>query len=104
MYYHYYEFPFWHHVQPHYGMRNDHYKLVYFYYNIDVWEFYDLEKDPNELINEIDNPDYAEMIYEMKTELEDLQKYYKNNKSLEEFRAITDKDFSSISGSKSEPH
>ena len=97
MYYHYYEFPFWHHVQPHYGIRNDRNKLIHFYYNIDVWEFYDLEKDPNELQNQIDNPEYAEMISAMKTELQQLQKRYKDDKSLEEFRAITDTDFGEIS-------
>ena len=36
MYYHYYEFPFWHHVQPHYGIRTQKYTLAHFYYNIDV--------------------------------------------------------------------
>ena len=51
MYYHYYEYPFYHHVQPHYGIRNERYKLIHFYYDIDVWELYDLEKDPNELKN-----------------------------------------------------
>ena len=28
MYYHYYEYPFYHHVQPHYGIRNKRYKLM----------------------------------------------------------------------------
>ena len=27
MYYHYYEFPYWHHVQPHYGIRT---RKIYF--------------------------------------------------------------------------
>jgi arylsulfatase A-like enzyme len=96
MYYHYYEFPFWHHVQPHYGIRNQRYKLAHFYYNIDVWEFYDLEKDPNELTNAIDNPEYADLISQMKKELNQLMIKYKNDKTLDEFRAITDKDFGQI--------
>ena len=49
IYYHYYEYPKWHHVQPHYGIRTDRYKLIHFYYDIDVWELYDLQEDPNEL-------------------------------------------------------
>ena len=49
LYYHYYEFPYWHHVQPHYGIRTQKYTLAHFYYNIDVWELYDLEKDPHEM-------------------------------------------------------
>jgi arylsulfatase A-like enzyme len=93
MYYHYYEFPFWHHVQPHYGIRTQRYKLAHFYYNIDVWEFYDLETDPEELINQINNPDYATVIQEMKTRLNKLQNKYGDNKTLNEFRVITDKEF-----------
>jgi arylsulfatase A-like enzyme len=96
MYYHYYEYPFWHHVQPHYGIRNQRYKLAHFYYNVDIWEFYDLETDPKELNNQFDNPEYAEIISVMKTELKQLQKKYNNDKSLEEFRAISDTDFGNI--------
>ena len=96
MYYHYYEFPYWHHVQPHYGMRNQRYKLAHFYYNIDVWEFYDLEKDPNELTNAIDDPEYAVLIDQMKEELHQLMVKYRDDKTLDEFRAITDKDFGQI--------
>ncbi|MDH5599367.1 MAG: DUF4976 domain-containing protein, partial [Cyclobacteriaceae bacterium] len=97
MYYHYYEYPYWHRVQPHYGIRNQRYKLIHFYYNVDVWEFYDLENDPDELNNAIGNPEYAEIIEEMKKELRELQKKYKDDKSLDEFREITDTDFGYIS-------
>ena len=90
MYYHYYEFPFWHHVQPHYGIRNQHYKLIHFYYNIDVWEFYDLAKDPDELTNQYTNKEYAEIIEQMKKELKQLMIYYKNDKPLDDFRIITE--------------
>ena len=55
MYYHYYEYPYYHHVQPHYGIRTDRYKLIHFYYDIDQWELYDLQNDPNELNNLIGN-------------------------------------------------
>jgi len=96
MYYHYYEFPYWHHVQPHYGIRNQRYKLAHFYYNIDVWEFYDLQQDPHELSNEIDNPEYAGIIDEMKNELHQLMVRYQNDKTLAEFRAVTDTDFGNI--------
>jgi arylsulfatase A-like enzyme len=93
VYYHYYEFPYWHHVQPHYGIRTKKYTLAHFYYNIDVWELYDLEKDPEQINNLIDDPAYAEVISELKNELKDLQEQYENDLSLDEFRAITDKDF-----------
>ena len=96
MYYHYYEFPYWHHVQPHYGMRNQRYVLAHYYYNIDVWEFFDLEKDPHELVSEIDNPEYADIIDNMKEALHRLMVKYQDDKSLDEFRAITDTDFGKL--------
>lgn len=96
MYYHYYEFPFWHHVQPHYGIRNKRYKLIHFYYNVDIWEFYDLENDPDELNNQVDNPEFSETIAQMRQELEQLQVKYNNYKSVEELRVITDTDFGSL--------
>ena len=49
-YYHYYEYPGPHNVRPHYGVVTDRYKLVHFYEpEIDDWELFDLENDPNEL-------------------------------------------------------
>ena len=65
-YYHYFEYPKWHNVQPHYGVRTARYKLIHFYYNIDTWEFYELEKDPNELMNQYKNPIYQEEIVKLK--------------------------------------
>ena len=96
MYYHYYEFPYWHHVQPHYGIRTPKYTLAHFYYNIDVWELYDLEKDPHQLNNVIHDPDYQQVAAQLKTQLSDLQRYYKDDKPLEEYRQITEKDFGNI--------
>ena len=93
VYYHYYEFPLWHHVQPHYGIRNERYKLVHFYYSVDEWEFYDLEEDPDELINDINNTKYAPIIEEMKKELTELMKKYGNDKPIDDLKEITDKSF-----------
>ena len=75
IYYHYYEYPSVHMVPRHYGVRSDRYKLMRFY-QFDEWEFYDLEKDPDELQNEYNNPAYAAQIAEMKTELERLRTVY----------------------------
>ena len=96
MYYHYYEFPFWHHVQPHYGIRTQKYTLAHFYYNIDVWELYDLEKDPNQMNNIYNDPNYASTIAELKVKLKNLMIKYENDKSLADFRKITDTDFGRI--------
>jgi arylsulfatase A-like enzyme len=96
MYYHYYEFPFWHHVQPHYGIRTQKYTLAHFYYNIDVWELYDLEKDPTQMNNIIDDPSYTPIIKDLKTQLKQLMITYENDKRLADFRKITDTDFGRI--------
>nr|WP_320154032.1 sulfatase [uncultured Draconibacterium sp.] len=100
MYYHYYEYPFWHHVQPHYGIRTKRYKLIHFYYDIDLWEFYDIENDPNEMVNLIDSKEYRSMIDSMKMELVQLMKKYGNDKSLDEFRLISDTDFGGLESDK----
>ena len=96
MYYHYYEFPYWHHVQPHYGIRTQKYTLAHFYYNIDVWELYDLEKDPNQINNIINDPSYSSVVSDLKGQLQKLMKESGNDKSLADFRMITDTDFGSI--------
>ena len=96
MYYHYYEFPYWHHVQPHYGIRTQKFTLAHFYYNIDVWELYDLEKDPGQINNIYSDPAYQDTIVELKSQLKALMAKNGNDKSLADFRMITDTDFGSI--------
>ena len=51
IYYHYYEYPGFHSVRAHYGVRTDRYKLIRFYGDINNWEFYDLKTDPTEMHN-----------------------------------------------------
>ena len=89
VYYHYYEYPLWHQVQPHYGIRTERYKLIHFYYDVDVWELYDLEKDPNELHNLYGKEEYEGLVEELKKELKVLQEEYGDDISLEEMREIT---------------
>ena len=91
MYYQYFEYPKWHNVQPHYGVRTPRYKLIHFYYNIDEWEFYDLEKDPFEVSNEIGNPEYYPVIDSLRTEIVRLQQHYGDTLSLPERREMTDR-------------
>ena len=100
MYYHYYEYPYYHHVQPHYGIRTDRYKLIHFYYDIDQWELYDLQNDPNELNNLIGNDKYANIISNLKSELNNLKENYGNNLSMDELRFISDNDFGGLESNK----
>lgn len=100
MYYHYYEYPYYHHVQPHYGIRNQRYKLIHFYYNIDEWELYDLKNDPLEMNNLIQVEANSELIKELKKELYKLKGNYGNKLSLKELRHISDTDFGGLESTK----
>ena len=77
VYYHYYESGGEHNVAKHVGVRSDRYKLIYYYENND-WELYDLQKDPNELNNVYNNPDYTQIQQNLKKELNQLAEQYKD--------------------------
>ncbi|TKG96306.1 DUF4976 domain-containing protein [Puteibacter caeruleilacunae] len=78
-YYHYYEYPSWHSVKRHYGLRTEKYKLIHFYNDVDEWELYDMEKDPQEMQNVIDDPAYKELVPELKARLKDLRLQYQDD-------------------------
>ncbi len=69
VYYHYYEYPAEHMVKRHYGIVTREYKLAHFYYDVDEWELYDRKNDPMEMQNEYNNPEYAEVVAELKQKL-----------------------------------
>ena len=54
------------------------------FYQFNEWEFYDLESDPDERINQFENPEYAAQISELKTELKRLQDFYGDNSDMSE--------------------
>jgi len=72
VYYHYYEWPTDHAVRQHYGLRNNRYKLVY-YYAIDEWELFDLQNDPNEISSLAGNPSYSALMDTLKRDLVTLR-------------------------------
>jgi len=82
MYYHYYEYPGAHAVKRHYGIRTRGYKLIHFYYDIDAWELYDLQKDPKELNNVYGKGGYSEVTQKLKNELERLRRQYGDSDEL----------------------
>ena len=71
-----------HNAYSHYGIRNQRYKLIYWYNDgFDLpgtnhggedreWEFFDCEKDPMELFNVYDDPEYQGAVLEMTAALE----------------------------------
>jgi len=77
VYYQYFEYPAEHSVKRHYGIRTERYKLIHFYYDVDVWEFYDLKSDPNEMQNLIKDEKSQAVISSLKKQLEELRKQYK---------------------------
>ena len=73
-----------HMVKRHYGIVTKEYKLVHFYYDVDEWELYDRIKDPKELNNVYDDPDYADVVTKLKKELAALRVKYKDSKELDD--------------------
>ncbi|MHC4519437.1 MAG: sulfatase/phosphatase domain-containing protein, partial [Planctomycetota bacterium] len=81
MYYHY-----WSHQKErpsHYGVRTARHKLIYYYGLVrmgrrpaDCWEFYDLNTDPYERTNQIDNPKHKDTITTLKQRLDELRTEY----------------------------
>ena len=77
LYYRYYEYPIDHYVIPHLGIRENQYKLIYFY-TANEWEFYDLKADPQEQKNLINIPKYQAEIKRMKMKLVEVKNKYKD--------------------------
>ncbi|MDF1710950.1 MAG: sulfatase [Akkermansiaceae bacterium] len=83
IYYHYYEYPSYHQVPRHNGIRTDRYKLINFY-EFGEWEFYDLKTDPDELKNLYGNPEKKKLIEQIRKQLLELQKDYDDETVLKE--------------------
>ena len=85
MYYRYWMHLTHHHVYAHYGIRTHDHKLIYYYADamgqpgtVDEtkppeWELFDLKEDPHELVNVYHDPDYADIVQSLKTEMRNLQ-------------------------------
>ena len=78
IYYHYYEYPGWHMVQKHNGVRTDRYKLIN-YYELGEKELFDLETDPQEMKSVFNDPEYTDIQTQLEDELEQLKLFYKDN-------------------------
>jgi len=75
IYYHYYEYPGEHAVPRHFGVRTYNHKLIN-YYQIGEWELFDLNDDPQELLNVYNDPECRTVRENLKSELEELRVRY----------------------------
>ncbi len=82
VYYTYYEYPSVHMVKRHYGVATERYKLMHFYYDIDEWEMYDLEKDPMEMKSVYNDPAYADVQAMLHKRLDELRVKYGDSDEL----------------------
>ncbi|MGB5500313.1 MAG: sulfatase [Maribacter sp.] len=103
----YYRYWLHHPDRPaHFGVRNERYKLAFFYgqdlgmkgtskeMTDPVWEFFDLHKDPKELNNAYGEAEYAPIISEMKMAIqEERKKYGDNDTKYDEMQSILAKAF-----------
>ena len=90
VYYRYWMHLAHHHIPGHYGVRDNRYKLAFFYgLPLDAslgkgdfgpttagWELYDLEADPQEVNNVYGNPEYAPVAERLKKTLLQLKEQY----------------------------
>ena len=81
VYYHYYDSGGEHNVAKQVGVRTDRYKLIWFYENKE-WELYDLLKDKNELHNLYNKPQYRKIQNDLKIQLVQLERKYKDSEML----------------------
>ncbi|MBL7750399.1 MAG: sulfatase [Chitinophagaceae bacterium] len=80
LYYHYYEYPIDHYVLPHLGIRGERYKLIYFY-TVNEWELYDLQKDPTEQQNLVALKKYRKILANMKAALLEERNRYDDHET-----------------------
>ncbi len=76
LYYAYYEWPNEHMVARHDAVKTDRYTLAYLPY-FKEWMMFDLQKDPNEMRNVVDDPAYKKVAEDMK------KLYYETRKVME---------------------
>ena len=69
-----------HTVAKHDGVRNERYKLMHLPKQ-EEWMLFDLEKDPQEMKSVADDPEYAEVLKEMKALYAELREQYEVNPS-----------------------
>ncbi|WOO40853.1 sulfatase [Rubellicoccus peritrichatus] len=113
--YHRYWYQLVHHFNPaHFGLRTQRYKLIFFY-GLDHlnpegriqtppgWEFYDLKNDPDEMNNLYGDPEYAQIIAELKDQLKALrEEFNETDKNYPHIQEIIDAHWETTEASQAE--
>lgn len=71
--YEWYEYPAVHCARKHHGVRTRRWKLIHFWQEPDEWALYDLQNDPNETDNLVDEPRYADIVARLKRRIDELR-------------------------------
>jgi arylsulfatase A-like enzyme len=69
-------------VKRHYGISNERYKLIHFYNDIDEWELFDLQKDPQEMKNVYNDPAYSKVKADLHKKLKALAIKYQDTEAV----------------------
>lgn len=86
VYYHYFENGE-HAVSPHFGVSNGRYKLIRFYKRVESWELFDLQYDPKEEDNVINDRHYKRIRRKMEKELNRQIKKYEDTDAIQVLKA-----------------
>src|SRR3546814_4053007 len=71
--YEWYEYPAVHCARKHRGVRTERWQLIHFWEMPDEWALYDLENDPDEMGNLVDDPKHAGMAARPQTRITQLR-------------------------------
>jgi arylsulfatase A-like enzyme len=68
-----------HRIGPHRGVRTQRHKLIEYYGEGKYWELFDLQQDPNELLNLFGQPGQQDVTAELTGQLRKLQEQFHEN-------------------------
>jgi len=76
--YEYYEYPGAHSIRKNRGIRTKRWKYIHFFEEPQEFELYDLQYDPNEIRNLIDEPVYKNVVVHLKNRMNTLRRELKD--------------------------
>ncbi len=71
--YEWFEYPAVHCARKHRGVRGERWKLIHFWEQPDEWALYDLQNDPNEMVNLVGKPEHAALVAQLKERIIQLR-------------------------------